>query len=59
MFNVYNVLVPEDKEKEKYNLENLVRFGENGIRVDPFKVWFGELWLIDLILISYYLLLLK
>ena len=56
MFNVYNVLVPEDKEKEKYNLENLVRFGENGIRVDPFKVWFGELWLI---LISYYLLLLK
>ena len=43
MFNVYNVTVQEDKEKEKlYNAENLIRFDKNGLEVDPFNLWFGE-----------------
>ena len=49
MFNVYNVLVREDEEKEKYNIENLIQFDKkvvkNGVRVEavePFNFWFGE-----------------
>ncbi|CAB4023443.1 Hypothetical predicted protein, partial [Paramuricea clavata] len=44
MFNVYNVLVREDEEKEKYNIGNLIQFDKkvvkNGVRVEPFKFWF-------------------
>jgi hypothetical protein len=42
MFSVYNVTIREEKEKGKYKLENLIRFDQNGVRVDPFKLWFGE-----------------
>ena len=41
MFDVYHVVVREDEEKEKYNLENLIEFNTNR-RVEPFKFWFGK-----------------
>ena len=43
MFDVHHVLLREDKENEKYNLEKLIEFnaGTNR-RVKPFKTWFGK-----------------
>ena len=48
MLNVYDITVREDKEKEKYNVENLIRFDKNGLAVHPFNLWFdcshSKLW---------------